>query len=233
MTDTIRKFLNILREKLALNEPEDNLLAFEERDFTKRYITIAEIEEQLIYLKKMGVLANYHRYAIAKEANFLPITREDKARRMKWSWKELITGEKAKFRYGIEVVSHDAFYKFYDGSSGKFSEKIDISFDDVKGILCIGSNTIGIDKKSDVTNGHYVLRYIFTNSEGLTVQSFFSDIEDAYFHESLGLMGWRKYYRACEDIQEKIRLGTGGKIQDFLIFKSGRSAYVQINPKYL
>ena len=46
-----------------------------------------------------------------------------------------------------------------------------------------------------------------------------------------GTSDWKKYYRACKRLQEKIRIDTG--IDDFLIFSTGKTANVKINKKYI
>ena len=40
-------------------------------------------------------------------------------------------------------------------------------------------------------------------------------------------------YRACQDIQDKVRQQTKYAIEDFLDFNSSKSGSVKINPKYL
>jgi hypothetical protein len=44
---------------------------------------------------------------------------------------------------------------------------------------------------------------------------------------------WRKFYRACKYLNEKIGKATSGKIIDFIIYTSGAKAWGKINPKYL
>ncbi len=225
-TPRTHKFLYILHEKLALNEPDDTLLAFEERDFTKRYITVAEIEEQLIYLKKIGVLAHYHRYPIAKEATFLPITREDKARRMKWSWRELFTGEKTKYRYGIKVVSHDAFYAFYNGRPApaapvKLSAAPAISkptFNEAKGKIEMGDKDCTIPMNS---NQYILCQKLFAVPFGHQVPSL--DISEDIGWSSESGSG---VYDTLRAVNRKVKDAFG--IEPFILWDK---EYLSVNEK--
>jgi hypothetical protein len=105
-----------------------------------------------------------------------------------------------------------------------------LSFDQEKSILYLNSQAIEISKKNEKTNAHYILEHIFNSDEGLKQQfSFWEIAEDTFKDEEYDKP--RKYYRACGDIQDKVRDITG--IKDFLEFKSGRKGWVQINQKYL
>lgn len=107
-------------------------------------------------------------------------------------------------------------------------EKIDFGFDSDKSILYFQEKEIEISLKNDKTNAHYVLEHIF-KSEELDQQFPFSEIAEDTFKEEND--NWRKYYRACEDINKKVYKST--KIDDFLEFSTGRTAWVKINKKYL
>lgn len=114
MPPKTRKFLDVIYEKLYRNETGDLFLVFEESDFRKAGFSVGEIEEILVFLKKQGIVLRYNSYSISREVDRLPITREDKARRLKWSWGELFAGSDAKIRYVIELVSRDGFMKIYN-----------------------------------------------------------------------------------------------------------------------
>lgn len=108
-----------------------------------------------------------------------------------------------------------------------------LSFDDEKSILYFSRKEIRISiKKNGKTNGHYVLQHIFNSEEGLSQEYHYAEIaEDTFCSEYREKTAWKKYYRACEDINEKIRKQTS--IDDFLVFTTGRTGLVRINEKYL
>lgn len=107
-------------------------------------------------------------------------------------------------------------------------EVIDFGFDCDKSILYLQEKQIPISIKNDKTNAHYILEHIF-KSEDLSQQFPFSEIAEDTFKENND--NWRKYYRACEDINKKVYKAT--KIDDFLEFSSGKTAWIKINKKYL
>ena len=113
MPPKTRKFLDIIHEKLYRNELDDPFLIFEESDFRKAGFSVGEIEEIIVFLKKQNVVSRYNSYRVSKDTERLPITREDKARRLKWAWNELFAGQHPKYRYALELVSREAFYKVY------------------------------------------------------------------------------------------------------------------------
>lgn len=107
-------------------------------------------------------------------------------------------------------------------------EVIDFGFDCDKSILYFQEKQIPISIKNDKTNSHYILEHIF-KSDDLSQQFPFSEIAEDTFRENND--NWQKYYRACEAINKKVYKAT--KIDDFLDFSSGKTAWVKINKKYL
>lgn len=108
-----------------------------------------------------------------------------------------------------------------------------LSFDVEKSILYLTGKEIKISiKQNDRTNGHYILQHIFTAKEDLKQQYPYAEIaEDTFKSEYIEKNEWKKYYRACIDINEKARKQAG--IDDFLIFTTGRTGWAQVNEKYL
>lgn len=108
-----------------------------------------------------------------------------------------------------------------------------LSFDVEKSTLHLTGKKIEISiKKNGRTNGHYILLHLFTSEEGLEQLYHYAEIaEDTFKSEYEEKTAWKKYYRSCEDINEKIRKQTG--IDDFLIFTTGRTGWVKVNEKYL
>lgn len=108
-----------------------------------------------------------------------------------------------------------------------------LSFDAEKSTLILAGKQILVSvKKNEKTNGYYVLQHIFTAEEGLSQQYPYAEIaEDAFESDYEEKNDWKRYYRACKDINEKVRKSTGK--DDFLIFTTGRTGWVQVNKKYL
>jgi len=155
-----RKFLNMLHEKLYRNEPDDNFLVFEESDFRKAWFTVAEIDELIDFLKRKKVVVRERDYEVWYDTLLLPITPEDKAGLLKWSWRELFVTGKTKTRYAMEI-SREAFYGMYNGPSRSFERKvlptapprIAPRFDLAKGKIYMGDK----DCKIPMNSNQYIL----------------------------------------------------------------------------
>lgn len=104
-----------------------------------------------------------------------------------------------------------------------------LSFYTAKSILYFMGYEIPITLKNDKPNAHYILEHIFTADEGLGQKYSYLEIAKDTFKEDYE--NWRIYYRACEDIKQKVLNKTG--ITDFLEFSTGKSGWVTINKKYL
>ena len=105
--------------------------------------------------------------------------------------------------------------------------KLEITFDTEKSILKIGDKEVSIKIKNDKPNSHYVLEFIF--EKGVKEQAFCTDIlEEKFARERANNMSM---YRACQDINKKV--SEQAKISNFLIIKSGKTGYTQVNPEYL
>lgn len=107
-------------------------------------------------------------------------------------------------------------------------EKRELDFDLDSGILYFQETEIKMSLKNDNTNAYYILAHIFKDGD-LDQQFSFTEIAEDTFRESNEK--WKKYYRACEDINKKVYKKT--KIDDFLEFTSGKTGWVKINKKYL
>jgi hypothetical protein len=102
-----------------------------------------------------------------------------------------------------------------------------IGFDKEKSILKFGDKEVLITLKNDKTNSHYVLEYIFEN--GKENPADYVDIIKVKFpNERVSNMS---IYRACRDINEKV--SKQAEISNFLVIKSGKTGYTQINPIHL
>lgn len=110
-------------------------------------------------------------------------------------------------------------------------------FDVENSVLHFSGQRIKIARQDKMTNAHKILKYLLVDKlENLKDDSYYSEIAADEFgdeNHAKSEGSWRKYYTACEEIQEKIRKSTPDKIEDFLIFNSGKAGRVRINPKYL
>lgn len=105
----------------------------------------------------------------------------------------------------------------------------EVKFDTKESILTIEDKQVKIKLKNDKPVDHYILEYIFNNKEGLKTKSYYSDIlEDKFSDED---KNERTLRRGCESINNKV--SKQANISNFLIFESGKTGSVQINPVYL
>jgi len=113
----------------------------------------------------------------------------------------------------------------------------DMWFDDKKSVLYIRGQKVLINRQDKITNAHKILKYIFIdNKKNLKDDFFFSEIAEDEFKEldyKERKNNWRTYFRACQDINEKIVHQTNELVKDFLQFNTGRTGKVSINKKYL
>lgn len=122
---------------------------------------------------------------------------------------------------------HNAFIKILEEintKGGIFSKYFD--FDTQNGILYFQGKEIQINERKKITNAHHLLSFLFANEP--FEQHFYKELDAC--EVLLEPKSWTSYYRACEDIQSKVKNKTG--IEDFLDYNSGSRMYVRINPKY-
>lgn len=109
-----------------------------------------------------------------------------------------------------------------------------LKFDKKKSELIVKGITIKIRLKNELPIDHYILEALFEN-EFWPEEVYYKDIAI----ERLGYTGydnqndWRKFYRACQHLNEKVKKATKNEILDFAIYTSGKKAGVKINDKYL
>jgi hypothetical protein len=110
-------------------------------------------------------------------------------------------------------------------------------FDHKKSILYIKGQKVLINRQDKITNAHKILKYIFIdNKKNLKDDFFYSEIAEDEFGEleyKDRKNSWRTYFRACQDVNEKILNQTNELVKDFLEFNTGRKGKVSVNKKYL
>ena len=107
-----------------------------------------------------------------------------------------------------------------------------IFFDKENSVLYIKGKKVKIKRKADLPLEHYILECLF-DQEDKTVEVYYKDIAEEKLRELNydSLTDWKKYYSACERLQEKIR--EDAQITDFLIFTTNKTGNVKINSEYL
>jgi len=153
-----------------------------------------------------------------------------------------------KFKENVELAFKDpAQSMVYNMSFGVLNKKIidelstndfikghkdNIFFDKVKSILNIEGKQVKIKRKADFPLEHYILEYLF-EQEDKTEEVYYQDIAIKKLKELEynNTKDWKKYYNACERLQNKIRIDTN--INDFLIYTTNKTGNVKINKKYL
>ena len=153
-----------------------------------------------------------------------------------------------EFKKNVELAFKDpAQDMVYNMSFGVLNKKIinelstkdfikgykdNIFFDKEKSILHIKDKQIKIKRKADLPLEHYILEYLF-DQEDKTEEIYYRDIaiDKLKELEYNNTKDWKKYYNACERLQNKIRIDT--KINDFLIYTTNKTGNVKINKKYL
>ena len=122
----------------------------------------------------------------------------------------------------------------YELSTNDFikGHKDNIYFDKEKSILHIKGKYVKIKRKTDLPLEHYILEYLF-DQDDKTAEVYYKDIAEEKLRELNydSTTDWKKYYSACERLQEKIR--EDAQINDFLIFTTNKTGNVKINPEYL
>jgi len=107
-----------------------------------------------------------------------------------------------------------------------------IYFDSDKSVLFFKGEKIKIKRKADLPLEHYILETLFDNEDKVE-EIYYQDIAEDKLKELNynNTKDWKKYYRACKSLQDKVRLGA--KVDDFVIFTTGKTGNVRINKKYL
>ena len=144
---------------------------------------------------------------------------------------------KQMLELSFKVVNSEVFERldkdcFFNGKD----EDNKTRFDDKKGVLYVRGMSVEINKQNKITNAHKILRHIFiTNKDNLEDDFFYAEIAEDEFHEldyKNRKNNWRKYLRACEDVNSKVK-EQNKEIKHFLKFSSGTKGKVKINKKYL
>ncbi len=138
-----------------------------------------------------------------------------------------------KFFDFLFYTLHEDIMAYLDEATFLKNNKTDkILFDKANSILYIQGKKVKIKRKADLPLEHYILEALF-EAEDKTEEIYYKDIAEAKLRELNydSSTDWKKYYSACERLQDKIREDAG--VDDFLIFTTNKTGNVKINPQYL
>ena len=109
-----------------------------------------------------------------------------------------------------------------------------ITFDKEDSLLTIKGTKIKISRSTDLSIEHHILEAIFDN-EDISEEVYFKDVAKRMdeFADYDKTKDWRKFYRACEHLNQKVQTDTDNKVIDFIEPHTGNKAWCKINPKYL
>lgn len=123
--------------------------------------------------------------------------------------------------------------EYKDGLKGE--PNMSLRFNEFASTLYIKGYQIKINRQNKENMQHKILKYIFVNNkDNLSIKFNYSDL--AFWNNDIDfddVDGWKRYYRPCEQINEKIRKDTNNEITDFLDFNTGSAGYVIIKEKFL
>ena len=109
-----------------------------------------------------------------------------------------------------------------------------LSFDDEQSILYINGTEIKISRQKKRTLEHQILNCFFDDENNL-----YAEFNYAYLAEKDGVYidddenNWKRYYNACEKINNKVLKASAGKIINFLFATTGNDGIVRINNEFL
>jgi hypothetical protein len=92
-------------------------------------------------------------------------------------------------------------------------------------------NNLDKIKFKKLTYQHVLLKYLFEQNLGDEVM--YGSILEFALNDHDGDRKWTRCHTACRNINDKIRKYSKAKIDDFLIFNTGKNGFVSINKKYL
>lgn len=109
-----------------------------------------------------------------------------------------------------------------------------IAFDKDESLLTIKGTKIKISRTAERPIDHYILEAIFDN-EDISEEVYFKDVAKRMdeFADYDKTKDWRKFYRACEHLNQKVQTDTDNKVIDFIEPHTGNKAWCKIDPKYL
>ncbi|MDD4527958.1 MAG: hypothetical protein PHF25_08000 [Candidatus Margulisbacteria bacterium] len=109
-----------------------------------------------------------------------------------------------------------------------------ITFDKDDSLLIINGTRIKISRLADRSIDHYILEAIFEN-EDISEEVYFKDVAKRMdeFADYDKTKDWRKFYRACEHLNQKIQTDTDNRVIGFIESHTGTKAWCKINPNYL
>ncbi len=144
---------------------------------------------------------------------------------------------KEMLELSFKVINSHVFDKLDKESFCTSSEdEYKTRFDERTGVLHVRGIRVRMNKLNKITNAHKILRHIFiTNKDNLADDFYYAEIAEDEFQEldyKNRKNNWRKYVRACEDVNSKVK-GQDKALEQFLVWSSGAKGSVRVNGEYL
>ena len=109
------------------------------------------------------------------------------------------------------------------------------SFDDEKSILNVNGVEVKISRQKKRTLEHQILNNFFEEEDNLYAEFNYADLaeNDGIVNIDDDKNNWKRYYNACEKINNKVLKASGGKIVNFLFVTTGNDGIVRINNEFI
>ncbi|MDR3502465.1 MAG: hypothetical protein P4L79_07765 [Legionella sp.] len=104
-----------------------------------------------------------------------------------------------------------------------------LEFSETKSILYLNQIEIRINRHGSITDQHRILAFMFKH-DNLSKEFFYSEMAEEIYGEPYDNEP-RKYWDACELINEKVADDTKGRFPKFLLATLEKSGLVKINPE--
>lgn len=145
---------------------------------------------------------------------------------------------KQMLELSFRIINSEVFDRLDQQSfKGGDEHETETMFNDEKSILYVRGEPVFINIQDKITNAHKILHHIFiTNKGNITDDFYFAEIAEDEFGDlnyKAKPRNWKRYWRTCEYINQKIEEQTKDSIKDFLVFNTGKHAKIKINRQYL
>ena len=107
-----------------------------------------------------------------------------------------------------------------------------ISFDKEKSVLYYRGKPIKIAKQKRPPLEHYILECIFSKDD-ISDPADFSEIYRDFFKEDYNEDKKWTFRSACDNLNEKVRIGTNSVVDKFIIYSTEKLGWCKIDKKYL
>lgn len=137
----------------------------------------------------------------------------------------------------FKVINSKVFEKISHEDFIEEDENEKIHFDEKRSVLHVKGMRVKISKQDKITNAHKILKYILvSNNDNLEDDFYYSEIAFDEFGDleySKDPKAWERYHDACKYINKIVQDQTDGKVEDLLIYNTGKQGRVRLNKKFI